>query len=120
MNINDLGTSKYLKKDDVVPDVLVTIKSCELENMAMDGEPVENKLVVHFEEMDKGLACNVTNARIIAALLGSEDTDDWAGKQVVLWNDKTISFQGRITGGIRVRENRAQPAAPPQSDDIPF
>ena len=133
MNVNDLGSSSYLKKDDVMPDKLVTINGCGMENMAMDGQPREMKMVIHFDEFEKGLACNVTNARVIAAILGADDTDDWIGRKVVLYNDKTITFQGKVTGGIRVREPKNQPKpapsepAPstasynePDPNDIPF
>ena len=116
MNVNELSESKYLKKEDVDTGILVTIKSCGLENMAMDGQPVSNKLVIMFNEQEKGLACNVTNAHVIAAILGQDDTDNWTGQKIVLYNDPTITFQGKVTGGIRVRAQKNQEPV----DDLPF
>ena len=37
--------------------------------------------------------------------LGSPETDDWKGKQITMYNDRTVSFAGKLTGGIRIRPN---------------
>ena len=108
MNINELAESKYLKKEDVVTPAIVTIVSCAKENMAMENEQPEYKLVVMFKEQAKGLACNITNARVIAALLGSEETNEWTGSKIVLYNDATVMYKGKVTGGIRVRAIQSQ------------
>ncbi len=103
MNINDLKESKYLKRNDVGDGTIVTITGWETKNVAKENEPEEIKCILHFEEFDKGLVLNSTNAQIIAGILKSEETDDWKGGKVVLYDDPNISFGGKLTGGIRAR-----------------
>ena len=126
--------SKYLKKEDVGRGVLVTIKGLARTNVAMEGEPPENKYVLYFNELEKPLVLNATNIHMCAQTCGSEDTDHWIGKKLVLFTDPNVSFGGKLIGGIRLRAPRPQteqagmvppPAAvsvspPPFDDDIPW
>jgi hypothetical protein len=116
-SINDIKSSKFLKKEDVGEGVLVTIKSLEQENVAKEGAEPEMKFVLHFNEFEKPLVLNSTNAQIIAKITGAEDEIEvkWIGKSIVLYNDPNISFQGKLTGGIRVRA-----AKTPAKSDLPF
>lgn len=104
-HINELKDSKYLKKEDAGKGILLTVQSCVQENLAMQGQPPDMKWVLYFNETDKGMVLNPTNGQLIAQFLG-EHTDLWIGRQIVLYNDPTIQFQGRLTGGIRVRAPR--------------
>ena len=130
-NINDLKTSKFLTKSDVTPPILVTIKSWEQVNVALEGADPEVKYALHFSEAEKPMVLNSVNGQLIAAITGSEDFDGWIGKKIVLFNDPTIMFRGKVTGGIRCRAPKNQvvsdakqgapaPAAPVESDDVPF
>ena len=125
MNINDLKESKYIKKTDVEPPIKVTITHLTQEDLAMQGQPEEMKWIVHFNEC-KPLVLNSTNGQLIANALGSQETDDWKGKQIVLYNDPNVSFGGQLTGGVRARAVRvAQTENPAPADDfedsdIPF
>lgn len=112
MNISDLSESNYLKKEDVNPPLIVTIKGLMQKNLAKEGEPVENKYVLSFLEAIKPMVLNMTNGQLIAAALGSDETDNWVGKQITLYNDPSVSFGGKLTGGIRVQipPQAAQPA----------
>ena len=126
MHISALRESNYLQKHDVDPPVLVTIKGdLKQENLAMEGKPEELKWVLFFREFEKGLVLNSTNGQLIAMATGSENSEDWNGKQIVLYNDPNVSFQGKLVGGIRVRavkKNAKGQALPPETDDdeIPF
>lgn len=102
-NVNDLKSSKFLTKNDVGTGVEVTIKSYEKINVAMESQKAEDKWVLYFHEFDKPLVLNSTNGQLIAAITGEEDFDKWLEKKVVLYNDPTVGFAGKITGGIRVR-----------------
>lgn len=117
MKLDDLRESKYLKRADVGAGVLLTMKAMRHENMALEGEPPEMKYVLYFNEVDKGLALNQTNAALIMQALGVDDTDLWFGRQIVLFDDPSIMFKGRPVGGIRCRAPRGQAAlkqpAPP-------
>lgn len=104
--LHEMLESKYLKKEDVDPAVLWTITGVERVNVAQDGQPAEFKWIMRFEEHEKGLVLNSTNLQLIAQALNSDDSDDWIGQKIVLFNDPNVSFQGKLTGGIRVRAQR--------------
>lgn len=128
MNINQLSESKYLKKEDVQPPITVTISGLTNENLAQDGQPPENKYILQFKEAVKPLVLNMTNAQLIAHVCGSEETDDWVGKQITLYNDPSVSFAGKLTGGIRVQvvaqaaqaTSVAQSFNPATGNEVPF
>ena len=108
MRIGEMKESKYLKKEDVGQGKLVTIKSLEQVNVAMEDQPEEIKWVIHFQEFPKGMVLNWTNIQLIAKATGSEETDTWTGKKVVVYEDPNVSFGGKLTGGIRIRAQRTQ------------
>jgi len=124
MKVDDFGQSDYLKRPDVEPPILVTIKRVELKNMAKDGQPQEMKPVIEFHEIKKRLACNKTNFKRIVKETGEADSDDWAGKKIVLWFNEDIEFGGEQVGGIRVRGPKGtpeqDPIIPTPEEDIPF
>ncbi len=103
-NIKDMKSSKFLKKDDVGEGVIVTIQGVSQENVAKEGVDPELKWCIHFTNLDKPMVLNTTNMQLIAKFLKSEDTDDWENKRIILYDDPSVSFGGKLTGGIRVRE----------------
>jgi len=50
-------------------------------------------------------------------MLGDE-TDNWIGKEITLYNDPTVSMGDQIVGGIRVQY--MPPVSDDMDDDIPF
>lgn len=126
MKISQLSESKYLKKEDVMPAITVTISGLTQENLARDNEPPEYKYILNFTNNVKPMVLNSTNGQLIAHVLGSDETDDWKGKSITLYNDPTVSFAGKLTGGIRVQIPQQQPATPfvqsenPAPSDVPF
>jgi hypothetical protein len=121
-NINQIRESKFLRKEDVGEGMLLTIKDIVKQNVALAGEPKEEKWVMVFEEA-KPLVLNSTNTKRAAKVCGSEETDDWIGKQIVAYNDEEIEFAGDIVGGIRLRAPRGRASAPKPSEDsepVPF
>lgn len=100
--VAELKESRYLRKEDVGNGLTVTITGSKKENVAPEGQEEENRWCLTFKEA-KPLVLNVTNGEIIAELLGSDEIDDWTGKQIELYNDPTIMFGGKRTGGIRAR-----------------
>ena len=122
MKAGQLIESKYLKKDDAGDGILVTIREFKKENVGREDEQ-EIKWVIHFDEC-KPMVLNSTNIALIEKALGSDETDDWIGQKIVLFNDENVSFGGKVTGGVRVDVNRtkkyhakAQPA--PAKPDLP-
>lgn len=141
-DISVLKTSKFLKKEDVTPAVLVTIKDVLEYNVAQEGAPEEHKWCLTFNELEKPMVINSTNAQIIAAFIGTTKMENWNGHKVVLFHDPNVSFGGKLIGGIRARAPKnlpkpVQPQAPPPvpvahtpatalppadepTDDVPF
>ena len=115
MHINQLKESNYLKKEDCDPPILVTIDHLDQKNVAMEGDAADMKHCLHFKEDLKPMILNSTNAQLIARAVGSEETDDWTGKQIVLFKDDNVSFGGKLVGGIRVRSKKSGPAT-----DLPY
>jgi hypothetical protein len=62
------------------------------------------KIVLAFSGKEKTLVLNKTNASIITDVLGSDDTDDWMGKRIVLYATK-VDFQGKRVDAIRVSDD---------------
>lgn len=133
-HISSMMPSKYMKKEDVPQPALVTIRRFTHENVAAQGQPEEKKWIMHFNEFEHGIVMNPTNLQLTAIALGSEQTEDWMGKQVVIYNDPNVSFAGKLTGGLRIRAVRRKVTEPPPpppppvtntgfddiDDDIPF
>ena len=129
-NVNDMSfdelvpsKSKYLAKGDVGEDGLIlTIKGFRMETLEGD-QGDEDKMVCHFKEDVKPMVLNRTNAQLISVATGASKAGDAVGKQVVVFNDPTISFGGKVTGGLRIKKLSGAPrtAAPANFDDpVPF
>jgi hypothetical protein len=115
--------SKYLSKEDVGEDgMILTIKGFTMETMKGDnGE--EDKVVMHFEEDMKPMILNRTNSQLISVATGAKVAGDARGKQIIVYNDPTIAFGGKITGGLRIRKMTGAPKAPPSragESGVPF
>jgi hypothetical protein len=109
MKLNDIYPSNYLKAADIGDNPMVlTIENVTLEEL-QDGS---RKPCLFFQEQDKGLILNKTNANTIAAVYG-DDTDEWQGARVQLVS-VPVDFQGRTVDAIRVRA-KAQKQSPVRS-----
>jgi hypothetical protein len=107
-NINDMYPSKYLKASDIDQDYEVTIKAIGQEVLGQ-GADAEEKYIAYFNELNKGLALNKTNAGLIAAQHGIH-TENWIGKTVIL-TVEDVAYQGKLTPSIRIRRP-ARPVRP--------
>ncbi len=97
MELATIFPSKYIKAADLKGrEHTVVIARCEIEKLGDD-----NKLVIYFQNKEKGLVTNRTNADRIAYLYGS-NTDDWEGKEIILFTD-IVSFQGKVMEAVRVK-----------------
>jgi hypothetical protein len=102
----------------------VVIRSIGLERVGRDQE---QKMVIYFEELTRGLTLNKTNYEALFDAFGPE-TDDWIERPVTLYATKT-EFEGKPVDGVRLRvdpanrlpvEQRTIPKPPPIDDEIPF
>jgi hypothetical protein len=125
MKIGSAFPSKHLKQEDLGGQrVTVVMDRVEIETVGQ-GDEAEEKPVLYFKGKEKGLALNRTNASIISNIVGTEETNDWLGKRIVLYVDPNVFYAGKRTGGIRVAEpgtvTAPQPTPGPADDDpVPF
>lgn len=106
MEINDVYPGgDYLKAADMAKPVIATIKdikTMDFPSKDKNGNDVmRTKIVLTFDELDKSFVVNKTNANVIAELLGSTNTDSWAGQKIKLWKSKT-KFGGQMVDCISV------------------
>ena len=102
-NINQMIESKYLKQSDVDGEMEVTIIKVGQVNVAREDEQPEMKWAVRFEELKKPMVLNSTNIQLMAKACGSDESDEWLGKKVVIFADPNVSFAGKLVGGLRVK-----------------
>lgn len=103
-------TSQFLGKQHFDPDEgdkIVTIERVEA-NTVKDARRNSNeeKRILYFVEPDvRPLILNSTNGSTIEKVLRTPYTEEWSGKQIALFVDKTVpnNFGGE-PGGIRVRD----------------
>lgn len=131
-SINEMLQSKYLKKEDIDDEQLVTIQNIQKVNIAKENEKPQWKYAMTFEELAKPLLLNSTNIKLAAKACDSQDSDDWIGKKIVIYVDENITFGNDIVGGLRLRgvKRKAATIAQQQAhkqntvedmeDDIPF
>lgn len=82
-------------------DVVVTIDRVQVGTLR-NGKQSTKKPVAYFRGKEKGLPLNSTNCKSIAKLIGSNDTDDWIGKQITLY-PTTTEMAGETVECVRVR-----------------
>lgn len=113
-NINEMVQSKYLKQVDVPDPLIVTVQGVKQVNMAKEDEAPEYKWAIKFRELDKPMVLNSTNIHVAAKVFGSDHTDAWKGKEIILYTDPNVSFGGQVVGGLRFRGQEKAPvkAAP--------
>ena len=109
--IGEMIESKYLKQTDVDADVVVTIEKVGKANVAREGDEPEYKWLIRFTEFKKPMVLNSTNIKRLAKACNSDNTDQWTGKQVVLYVDPDVEFAGNVVGGLRIRAHKIQPAS---------
>lgn len=67
-----------------VDDLVVTIDHFEKADVTGTNGSKDKKNICYFKEC-KPLICNVTNMKMIAKVLGSNNFEDWEGKQIALY-----------------------------------
>jgi len=96
-----MGSSKFFKSSDVADsNVRGTVRCCVEEEIGAVGNR-ENKMVLYFNEHDKGLVLNVINANTIGDELGFE-VDDWPGAKIELYG-ATTEYNGRMVNCVRCK-----------------
>lgn len=126
---SEMVQSKYLKTADVPDPVIVTVVKVGKVNMAKEDAAPEYKWAIKFSEFNKPMIINPTNIKIAEKVFGSDNTDDWIGKEIILFTDENVTFGGELVGGLRFKGKEKEPqrvAAKPagkfddMENDIPF
>jgi hypothetical protein len=99
--------SQYLKKEDFPEPESLTIVEVREEKVTAPGKEPKPKVVLYFDEVDKGLVLNRTNGDELFEMTGHEDPEQWVGQCVEAYNDKHVAYGGKRVGGIRLRPAKA-------------
>jgi len=110
MKIGAAFPSKWLKAADLQgQEVEVVIKGVELADVTQGEEP---QPVMLFHNKKKGMVINKTNADRMAHGYGTDETDEWPGRKLILYVER-VMYKGQMTDGLRVRVPQpVQPAVP--------
>lgn len=101
------SNSDFLKAEDIGANFwTVTVSNVDMKSFD-DGS---RKLLVMFQELDKGLVLNKTNADTLGDLYG-KNTDGWTGRQIMLMT-MPVDYQGKKVQAIRLRAPAQQQAMP--------
>jgi hypothetical protein len=94
--------SNYIRAADLDEAVTLTIVSVEVEKIGREDD-AQAKLILYGKELDRGIVLG-SKAQLnqLSELFGDE-TDEWVGKHVVVYNDKSVLFKGKRVGGVRFR-----------------
>lgn len=107
MDILQAFPSNYIKSSDLAGQTVpVVISHCAMEKFDDGDSPI-----LFFQERQKGLVLNKTNATVLADAFGNE-TDQWPGHPVELYAAET-SYMGKPCMGVRVRITNAAAAPVP-------
>jgi hypothetical protein len=130
---SEMIESQFLKKEDVGEDgTVVTVQDVQRINVAKKGDTPEYRWTMKFREFEKPMVINSTNIKLTEKALGSDDSDDWLGKKLIVYNDPNVTFGKDLVGGIRIKahrkaaaprempEQRGRFANDPLDDDIPL
>lgn len=102
MNIYKTELFPYLEGDSLAgKEFEMTIKDFGSEMMPDHKGADELKYTLQFNETDKSLILNKTNAKRLAVLFGPE-TNEWKGKRIVLYTEEVKAF-GKLHNAIRIK-----------------
>jgi hypothetical protein len=103
-NINKLFPNRFMSARDMGGELTLTIDRVEMQEF---GEDSRKKPVVKFTDEARGFVLNKTNAKCMADIFGTPETDDWSGKSIVLRKGQS-SFEGKTVDTIRVHKASAE------------
>lgn len=106
MRISQAFPSKFLKSEDIgTQRWVLTIRAVQMEEVGDN----ENKPIIYFHELEKGLVLNKTNAEMVVQLYG-DDTDRWAAQRVEMYATP-VMFGNKSTMGLRLMAPAPQVSA---------
>jgi len=102
---------KQLKNPDYIgayalqpgEELILTIKSCGLEQVVGTDGKKQDCLVVHFMEQVKPMILNNTNAKTISKVHQTPYMEQWTGKKIQIYARRVRAF-GEDVDALRVRD----------------
>ena len=97
MKVNEMLPGKYLRADDLDGPVATTIMEVRVEEFGEQKKPV-----VVFDDEERVLVLNRTNADTIRKIADSDDSTDWTGVVISVVPAMT-DFKGKRVSCIRIQ-----------------
>lgn len=102
-DMNYLGAWDIPNVNGTARDLVLTIKSVAVETVENPvNKTKEDKRVIHFVENYKPMIVNTTNAKNIAAAVGSPYVENWAGHKISIYSLHGKWF-GEERDALRIR-----------------
>lgn len=83
-------------------DKTLTIARAAKESFMGNSGKRDEGIVIHWEENEKPMICNVTNAKAIEKVTGTPYIENWCGKRITLYAAEVSAF-GETVDALRVR-----------------
>ena len=87
-------------------EAVVTIKKLDTDKVTGQQGRKEDCFVVYFNEFDKPMILNRTNAKAIEKVAESGLVEDWIGVQVTLYVEKGVKAFGEVVDALRIRDKK--------------
>lgn len=86
MKVNEVyPQTTYLKADDLQKPVKVKIATVTVRTFTDQKTNEEQKrIVLSFDKATRVMTCNRTQAYSVTSALGTDDTDQWPGREIIL------------------------------------
>lgn len=133
MKVTEMFPARYVKGEHLQKSRLVEIHGVETTELrAGPNKPAERAYLMWFVDVSNGNATRIQGvaytppkghslvlrgplAKQIAGVLGTEETDEWTGKRVVLYPEQA-TVAGRPMLIIRARAPKAAPTPAPSGE----
>jgi hypothetical protein len=97
-SVDDIYPEAWLKAADIKKEMKIRVVKTSVE---MIGE--DRRIVLGFEEMDKGLVLNKTNKDRMVEITGSKDYTTWPETDIVLYTI-TTTYKKEEVQAIRIKK----------------
>ena len=95
---------RFISGEDLMAkDVTLTIKAIGIDE-AFNGHTKEDVVVITFEETEKMMVLNRTNAKMITKRTGSVNVEEWKGFKITLTCERVAAF-GKQVLAVRLLED---------------
>jgi hypothetical protein len=93
-----------MRADDLKAPKTLTIESAEIVSFkGEDGEPDRDSVLLKFKEVDVGVIAGKPALKQLVEILGTDETDSWIDKKVVIFVDPNVYFKSKKMACIRFR-----------------